>query len=86
MDTKWIYTAEADRDIEINWDAADVQITVDVEYEAGTDTWFSGLTHYRTPKDYEFRRVMAHLTLRDAIKRADSWAREIAADARMMAR
>ena len=80
---EWIYTAEMDRDVDAS---AGPVTTIDVEYEAVTDTFWTGLTHYRTPKDYAFVPHMAHLTLDDAKIRADSWAREIAADARMMAR
>ena len=78
---EWTYTAEADRGADVTHGGT----VVDVCRDARGCYWV-GLTHYVQPNDWTFEPRYAWDRLRDAEWDADRWAREIAADARIMAR
>jgi hypothetical protein len=85
LDSEWVYTAALHQNIEVGWDGDAEVVVVDVEYEAATKTYWTGLTHYRTPNDHWFVPRWAWSRLEDAKWDADRWAREMAVDARWIA-
>ena len=78
---EWTYTPASEAAKEVTFDGSDIVTVVEVCRDERSGQYVSGLTHYRTPKDYEFHPRTFHASLEDAILRADSWARETAFDA-----
>jgi hypothetical protein len=80
QDMEWTYTPETEALKEVPWSGDVVVTVIEVCLDHRSGQYVSGLTHYRTPKDYEFHPRTFHASLEDAILRADSWARETAFD------